>query len=82
MPAHEHGLVLGLFLFAVAVVLGVGVAVIRTVGLVHAFMEALGLFPRVLVAGNGGKNERGGAEEDREGLLHGEFQGRHPIARV
>ena len=82
MPALEHGLVLGLFLLAVAIVFGVGVAVLGTVGLVHAFMEALGLFPGVLVAGNGGKNERGGAEEDREGLLHGEFQGRHPIARV
>lgn len=72
---------LGFFLLAVAVVLGVRIAMIGGMGFVHAFMETLGLFPGVLIAGSGGENEGGGAEEDREGLLHGDLQGDHPIAR-
>lgn len=72
---------LGFFLLAMAVVLSVGIAMIGAVGLVHAFMETLGLFPGVLIAGSGGENEGCGGEEDREGLLHGELLGGHPIAR-
>jgi len=71
----------GFFLLAMAVVLGVGIAMIGAVGLVHAFMESLGLFPGVLIAGSGGENEGCGGEEEREGLLHGDLQGSHPIAR-
>jgi excinuclease ABC subunit C len=48
--------------------------VIRTVGLVHTFMEALGLFPRVLVTGNGSENKSDSAEQDRKGLFHGNFK--------
>ncbi len=47
---------------------------IRTVGLVHTFMEALGLFPRVLVTGNGSENKSDSAEQDRKGLFHGNFK--------
>jgi len=60
--------VLRLFLLAV------GAVVIRTVGLVHTFMEALGLFPRVLVTGNGSENKSDSAEQDRKGLFHGNFK--------
>jgi hypothetical protein len=42
----------------------------------------LGLFPRVLVTGNGSKNKGGSAKQDRKGLLHGLFQSRYSIARV
>jgi excinuclease ABC subunit C len=37
-------------------------------------MEALGLFPRVLVTGNGSENKSDSAEQDRKGLFHGNFK--------
>jgi hypothetical protein len=56
------------------------VTVAFAVRLVHAFMQHLGLFPRVLVAGRGDTEDGGGAEEDRGGF-HGGNRVRHPIAR-
>ncbi len=46
------------------------VAVAFAVRFVHAFMQHLGLFPRVLVAGSGGEGNGSGAKEDRGGF-HG-----------
>ena len=48
------------------------VAVAFAVRFVHAFMQHLSLFPRVLVAGRGDTEDGGGAEEDRGGF-HGEI---------
>ena len=57
-----------LFLFAVFDWLGVGVAVLLCMGLVHAFMQHLGFLPGVLTAGSGGEDDGSGAEEERGGF--------------
>lgn len=57
----------------VVVLFGFAVVGIAVAFLVHAFMEHLGFFPGVLVAGDGGSEEGGECEEGGDGFHEGVF---------
>lgn len=57
----------------VVVLFGFAVMGIAMAFFVHAFMEHLGFFPGVLVAGDGGSEEGGECEEGGDGFHEGVF---------
>lgn len=58
-------------IFSLLTVVLIAMTVAFTVRLMHTFMQHLGFFPGMLIAGHGGKNQSGGSKEGGWSGFHG-----------